>query len=103
MSIDTTHWPFPGQEHLPPPVYDLPPPRFSPGDLVKTRWGNATVIKVCAWPMNAGRAYLVKHTWSQAPEGFGHTFGENAIELRQKAEPTPINTPASAPQLELFE
>jgi hypothetical protein len=102
MSIDTTHWPFPGQEHLPPPVYDLPPPRFSLGDQVKTRWGNARVIKVLAWPMSAGRAYLVKHTWSQAPEGFGHAFGENAIELRHKAEQTPITQPASEPQLELF-
>lgn len=103
MSIDTTHWPFPGQEHLPPPVYDLPPPRFSPGDQVTTRWGNATVLKVFAWPVIAGRAYLVKHTWSNVPEGFGHTFGENTIELRQPAEPTPITKLASAPQLELFE
>jgi hypothetical protein len=102
MTATATHWPFPGQEHLPAPVYDLPPARFAVGDQVKTRWGTATVLKVNDWPAIAGRAYLVKHTWSTAPEGFGHQFGEDDIELLAKAEPAPITKLASVPQLDLF-
>lgn len=102
MNTATTHWPFPGQEHLPPPAYDLPPARFSVGDQVKTRWGTAKVLRVCDWPAVSGRAYLVKHTWSTAPDGFGHHFGEDGLELLAKADPAPIPKPASAPQLELF-
>jgi hypothetical protein len=102
MSTTATHWPFPGQAHLPPPVYDLPPPHFAVGDQVKTRWGTATVLRVFDWPGVSGRSYLVKHTWSTTPDGFGHQFCEDAIELLAKAEPAPINKPASVPQLELF-
>lgn len=75
-------WPFPGQPASPPPVHDLPQPRFSVGDRVTTRWGRATVMKVEDWPDCMGdRIYHVRHDWSDAPPGFGHLFGEGDMTL----------------------
>lgn len=75
-------WPFPGTGELHGPPKPLPPTRFAVGDLVTTRWGRATVIAVCGWAYDDGRAILVKHDWSSAPPGFGHTFSDADIELR---------------------
>jgi hypothetical protein len=52
------------------------------GDRVTTRWGSATVIAICGWAYDDGRAILVKHDWSSAPPGFGHTFSDADIEPR---------------------
>lgn len=103
-------WPFPGQEAAEAfgPCQPLPLARFAAGDSVATRWGRGTVIAVqeCAW--NAYRAYGVRHTWSSAPEGFGHFFDEDELELAASLEcpeeetdevPPPVR---AAPQLDLF-
>ena len=75
-------WPFPGQDEPHGPPKPLPPTRFSVGDRVNTRWGSATVISICGWAYDDVRAILVKHDWSSAPPGFGHTFSDADIELR---------------------
>lgn len=106
----TVHWPFPG-DTSPPPVYDLPPPKFATGDRVESRWGWATVIKPLDWPgLDGSRKYLVKHDWSTGPEGFGHCFGELdlmplahqpvAEEPHEPVTRTPVACPAQA---DLFE
>lgn len=75
-------WPFPGTDEPHGPPKPLPPTRFAVGDLVTTGWGRATVIAICGWAYDDGRAILVKHDWSSAPPGFGHTFSDADIELR---------------------
>lgn len=75
-------WPFPGQAEPEGSPKPLPPTRFAVGDLVITRWGRATVIAICDWAYDDGRAILVKHDWSSAPPGFGHTFSDAEIEPR---------------------
>jgi hypothetical protein len=87
------------------------------GDCVETRWGRATVLIVKDYEGLAGRCYLVKHDWSNAPPGFGHWFGEHDMQpagpLAQwlddedQAPTMTITTPPPAarpvaPQLELF-
>lgn len=75
-------WPFPGADEPHGPPKPLPPTRFAVGDIVTTRWGRATVIAIHDWAYDDGRAILVKHDWSSAPPGFGHTFSDADIELR---------------------
>ena len=75
-------WPFPGQAEPEGPPKPLPPTRFAVGELVTTRWGRATVIAICDWAYDDGRAILVKHDWSSAPPGFGHIFSDADIEPR---------------------
>lgn len=103
----SVHWPFPGQDEGPPPVYDLPPPRFAVGDRVITRWGWATVGRVMDWPnCSDTRAYHVRHDWCDSPPGFGHIFGEAdmepLVEPPRTEEPADEPPAAPAPQLELF-
>ncbi len=73
-------WPFPGQDEPHGPPKPLPPTRFSVGDRVTTRWGSATVIAICGWAYDDGRAILVKHDWSSAPPGFGHHYSDADME-----------------------
>ncbi len=75
-------WPFPGHAEPEGPPKPLPPTRFAVGDLVTTRWGRATVIAICDWAYDDGRAILVKHDGSSAPPGFGHIFCDADIEPR---------------------
>lgn len=107
-------WPFPGEAELHGPPKPLPPTRFAVGDLVTTRWGRATVIAICGWAYDDGRAILVKHDWSSAPTGFGHTFSDADIDLRVEQpseedaekvfqpEPAPRAHAAPMEQAELF-
>lgn len=73
-------WPFPGQPQRPwwecYPPHNLPPPRFSPGDRVVTRWGSATVLRVYDYEHFDGRLYQIRYDFSSAPEGFGHRWSE---------------------------
>lgn len=85
-------WPFPGHpvEHRPP--HNLPPPRFAVGDRVTTKWGSATVQRVCDYYGCSGsRTYHLRHDWCSSPEGFGHFFDEDDMqplaEQAQAAEP----------------
>lgn len=58
-----------------------PGQRFVRGDRVRTRWGDATVLKAYERPyFDSPRSYLVRHDWSDGPPGFGHHFGENECE-----------------------
>jgi hypothetical protein len=106
----TIHWPFPG-DTSPPPVYDLPPARFSPGDRVESRWGWATVIEALDWPgMDGSRKYLIHHDWSGAPDGFGHLFEELHLTplahqpLPQQEQEPVSKAPSARPvQADLFE
>ena len=107
-------WPFPGQsegrwwENYPP--HNLPPPAFSVGDRVVTRWGTATVLRVYDYEGFAGRAYQVRYDFSSAPPGFGHQWGENDMQPApppcadwdEPEEPAPAPVKVAAPQLELF-
>jgi hypothetical protein len=106
-------WPFPGQntslwwECYPP--HNLPPPRFSEGDRVRTRWGNYSVLSVRDHERWGSRAYHCRPDGSTAPPGFGHEFSESDMEplAELAAEPDEEDqpAPAAAPrvqQLELF-
>lgn len=107
-------WPFPGQDTSPwwecYPPHNMPPPRFSAGDRVQTRWGCATVLRVYDYERHTGRAYQLRYDWSSSPpeSGFGHLWSEDEMEpLTQAAEPEEDDqpAPAAAPrvaQLELF-
>lgn len=81
-------WPFPGTDEPHGPPKPLPPTRFAIGDRVTTCWGSATVIAISDWAYDDGRAILVKHDWSSAPPGFGHSFSDADIEplVEQPAE-----------------
>lgn len=101
----TEHWPFPG-DTSPPPVYDLPPPRYSTGDRVESRWGSATVIRWLPWPgADDSRMYMVKADWSTSPEGFGNPFSELGLKpLIEAPRPAPVTVRANSPaQDDLFE
>lgn len=107
-------WPFPNSGepwwHSRPP-HNMPPPRFSEGDRVRTRWGSYTVLSVLDWEHFGSRAYHCRPDGSGAPPGFGHTWGEADMEpLAEQAaelEPEEVFQPAPAPgprveQLALF-
>lgn len=105
-------WPFPGQGTSPwwecYPPHNMPPPRFSVGDRVQTRWGCATVLRVFDYERFTGRAYHLHYDWSDSPpaSGFGHLWSEDEMEpapppARQDDEEQLQAVPA-APQMELF-
>lgn len=110
----TPIWPFPGcngpwWESYPP--HNLPPPRFAPGNRVRTRWGSYTVLVVHDHEHFGSRSYHCRPDGSSAPPGFGHTWGEDDMEplVDRPSEPEPADQPAppttrrvEAPQLELF-
>ena len=93
-------WPFPGQDEPHGPPKPLPPTRFAVGDRVTTRWGSATVIAICEWAYDDGRAILVKHDWSSEPPGFGHLFSDADIELRVEQPPGEDDAEAFQPAAE---
>lgn len=110
----TPIWPFPGAdpsrwwEAYPP--HNLPPPRWAAGDRVQTRWGRATVLSVHDWEFFGSRAYHVRHDGSEAPPGFGKTWGEEdmhpvmepPVEVEDEPLAVIVSPRAQVPQLELF-
>lgn len=82
MMDSDDYWPFPGQEHLPPPpLPDLPPAKYTVGDRVESHWGSATVLKVLDTAgIDGTRDYQIHHDWSDAPPGFGHFFSEGELQ-----------------------
>lgn len=101
----TPIWPFPGQssdrwwEAYPP--HNLPPPRFAVGDRVTTRWGSATVLRIHDWEHFGSRGYHLRFAGSDAPAGFGNTWGEAdmqpLVERQAAPEPEEVFQPVAVP------
>jgi len=109
----TPIWPFPGTDWswAAYPPHNLPPPRFSVGDRVQTRWGRATVVRIHDWEWFGSRAYHLRDDGSDAPPGFGKTWSESDMEPvvdlpagdeDDELPPCMAAPRAEAPQLELF-
>jgi hypothetical protein len=82
----------------------LRPPKYSVGDRVESRWGDATVIRVLeSAGIDGTREYVISHDWSGVDPPFGHQFEEDDLQPgRPRPAPEPDEPRVQTAQLEMF-